>query len=96
MNPSFFCIAFDLYYTSIRTSLVVTASVFDPKNGLHSHFSLASHHLISAGDTLSHGQMSVKDVFLEWVFPLLGGIVGTLMFMAPLRAVLEGASVSPR
>jgi hypothetical protein len=40
--------------------------------------------------------MSVKDVFLEWVFPLLGGIVGTLMFMAPLRAVLEGESMSPR
>ncbi len=34
--------------------------------------------------------MNVKDVFLEWVFPLLGGIVGTLMFMAPLKAVLEG------
>lgn len=33
---------------------------------------------------------NVKDVFLEWVFPLLGGIVGTLMFMAPLKAVLEG------
>ena len=30
--------------------------------------------------------MNVKDVFLEWVFPLLGGIVGTLM----LKAVLEG------
>jgi len=38
--------------------------------------------------------MSVKDVFLEWVFPLLGGIVGTLMFMAPLRAVLEGESIA--
>jgi solute carrier family 50 protein (sugar transporter) len=33
--------------------------------------------------------MSVEDIFLKWVFPLLGGIVGTLMFMAPLSAVLK-------
>lgn len=32
---------------------------------------------------------SVEDIFLKWVFPLLGGIVGTLMFMAPMKAVLR-------
>lgn len=32
---------------------------------------------------------TVEDIFLKWVFPLLGGIVGTMMFMAPLKAVLQ-------
>ena len=29
------------------------------------------------------------DVLLKWAFPLLGGIVGTLMFTAPMKAVLR-------
>lgn len=33
--------------------------------------------------------MSAEDIFLKWIFPLLGGIVGTLMFAAPLKAVLR-------
>lgn len=32
---------------------------------------------------------TVEDIFLKWVFPLLGGIVGTMMFMAPMKAVLN-------
>jgi hypothetical protein len=33
--------------------------------------------------------MSAKDIILEWVAPVAGGIVGTAMFAAPLKAVLR-------
>jgi hypothetical protein len=33
--------------------------------------------------------MTAKDIFLEWVFPMIGGIVGTAMFTVPLKAVLK-------
>lgn len=32
---------------------------------------------------------TVEDIFLKWVFPLLGGIIGTIMFMSPMKAVLR-------
>lgn len=33
--------------------------------------------------------MTAKDVILEVVFPILGGIVGFLMFASPIKAVLR-------
>ena len=33
--------------------------------------------------------MSAGDIFLKWVFPLLGGAVGLAMFSAPTKAVLK-------
>eukprot|EP00890_Picochlorum_soloecismus_P003403 jgi/Picsp_1/4063/NSC_01574-R1_protein len=32
---------------------------------------------------------TVEDIFLKWVFPLLGGVVGTMMFSAPFKAILR-------
>lgn len=32
---------------------------------------------------------TVEDIFLKWIFPLLGGIIGTMMFMAPMKAILR-------
>lgn len=33
--------------------------------------------------------MHAKDIILVWVFPVLGGIIGCMMFAAPLKAVLR-------
>jgi solute carrier family 50 protein (sugar transporter) len=33
--------------------------------------------------------MDAGDIFLKWVFPLLGGIVGLTMFSVPIKAVLR-------
>jgi solute carrier family 50 protein (sugar transporter) len=33
--------------------------------------------------------MDAGDIFLKWIFPLLGGIVGLIMFSVPIKAVLK-------
>ncbi|KAG7673326.1 hypothetical protein Ndes2526B_g03233 [Nannochloris sp. 'desiccata'] len=33
--------------------------------------------------------MDAGDIFLKWIFPLLGGIVGLTMFSVPIKAVLR-------
>lgn len=35
--------------------------------------------------------MKASDVILVWIFPLVGGIVGTIMFAAPIKAVLRAS-----
>jgi len=32
---------------------------------------------------------TTADIFLKWVFPILGGVVSILMFLAPLQAVIR-------
>ena len=81
---------YTLHHTSHHHTSTKELNIFICKFSVYRHIHLQARNseVPRFGQQGRLCRMSAQDILLKWVFPLLGGVVGTLMFMAPMRAVL--------